>query len=117
MTNEVTEQAAPTQVQPQSSAIDFDRVEYLRKHMLLTVTSMAILLDVSRPSYYVWLKGGRVSRKNAAAIRKTMRSLATLVTANLWPDETALVSNQAGRLASIKSLLEKLDKDELLSKA
>ena len=44
--------------------LDFKRVEALRKHMLLTTGNMAEILEVSRMTYYGWVKGKPVRRKN-----------------------------------------------------
>jgi DNA-binding XRE family transcriptional regulator len=44
--------------------LDFKKVEALRKHMLLTTSNMATLLEVSRMTYYGWVKGKPVRRKN-----------------------------------------------------
>ena len=55
--------------------LDFKRVEALRKHMLLTTGNMAEILEVSRMTYYGWVKGKPVRRKNDERVRDTLRKL------------------------------------------
>ena len=65
-------------------ALDFKKVEALRRHMLLTTSNMAELLGVSRMTYYGWVKGKPVRKKNDERVRDMLRKL--LVTMeNGWP--------------------------------
>lgn len=101
------EQPAPTQ--GQVKPLDFEKVDALRKHMLLTVDSMCDILGTSRVSYYNWLKGSKVRKTKADKLRKIIRSMVTCVSRNLWPNPAVFVANQETRLVMLKELLEKLD--------
>lgn len=90
-------------------AIDFEQIDALRKHMLLTVSSMADLLGASRVSYYNWLKGGGVRDSKVKSIRKTVRLLVTAVTQHDWPNGTVFVADQQSRLQMIKELIKNID--------
>lgn len=92
-------------------AIDFDQIDALRKHMLLTVGSMAELLGASRVSYYNWLKGGGVRGPRAKSIRKTVRLLVAAVTQHDWPNATVFVADQQSRLQMIKELIATIDNE------
>lgn len=105
--DETLEQTAPNQGQFRHTLknIDFGNVENLRKLALLTVTSMAELLDTTRPSYYNWLKGRKPKKKTAEHIRKVIRGLATLAAGGQWPDADAYNANQTTRVAMLKEKL------------
>jgi hypothetical protein len=99
--------AAPTQEQPK--AIDFQKIEALRKHMLLTVDSMVKIYGTTRVSYYNWLKGNHMRATTAAHIRKVTRQLAICVAQHNWPNEMVFVANQAERLELLRNLIATLD--------
>lgn len=92
--------------------LDFDKVDALRRHMLLTVASLANLFDVTRVTYYSWLKGNKPHKKNAERVRKVLRSMAHLAHQEMWPNPAVFVADQPTRLIMLKSMLENLDKCE-----
>ncbi len=99
--------AAPTQ--EQSKAIDFQKIEALRKHMLLTVDNMVKVYGTSRVSYYNWLKGKHMRATTASHIRKVTKQLAICVAQHNWPNEMVFVANQAERLELLQNLIATLD--------
>lgn len=89
-------------------ALDFKKVEALRRHMLLTTSNMAELLGVSRMTYYGWVKGKPVRKKNDDRVRDMLRKL--LVTMeNGWPMPEIIAIEQKFRF---KRLLEVLEEKE-----
>lgn len=110
MTNETNVATAPEQEQS-AKQFDFAKVDALRKHMLLTVESMVILLNTTRVSYYNWLKNGIKRKKNLEHVRKVVRSLVALVSEDKWPNPVVFVANQAERLKMLQDLLIELDKE------
>lgn len=110
MTEQV-EAVAPTQEQPDNKLLDFAKVDALRKHMLLTVGSMVVLLGTSRVSYYNWLKTGIKRKKTSDQIRKAVRKLVAVMTESGWPNEAAYVANQSERLTMLQEMIKELDKE------
>jgi len=101
---------APT-TEPDNRLLDFAKVDALRKHMLLTVGSMVVLLGTSRVSYYNWLKTGIKRKKTSDQIRKAVRKLVAVMTENGWPNEAAYVANQSERLTMLQEMIKELDKE------
>lgn len=76
--------------------------------MLLTTSNMAELLGVSRMTYYGWVKGKPVRKKNDDRVRDMLRKL--LVTMeNGWPMPEIIAIEQKFRF---KRLLEVLEEKE-----
>tara|TARA_R100001530_G_scaffold72320_2_gene51104 strand:+ start:3981 stop:4265 length:285 start_codon:yes stop_codon:yes gene_type:complete len=88
--------------------LDFKKVEALRKHMLLTTSNMAELLSVSRMTYYGWVKGKPVRKKNHDRVISTLRILLKAME-NGWPQPNIIALEQKDRF---KELLELLNKKE-----
>ena len=88
--------------------LDFKKVEALRKHMLLTTSNMAELLEVSRMTYYGWVKGKPVRKKNDERVRDMLRQLLVIM-GDGWPMPRIIAIEQKDRF---KSLLEVLEKKE-----
>lgn len=88
--------------------LDFKKVEALRRHMLLTTSNMAELLKVSRMTYYGWVKGKPVRRKNHDRVITSLRSLLKIME-NGWPQPSIIALEQKDRY---KQLLELLNKKE-----
>ena len=88
--------------------LDFKKVEALRKHMLLTTSNMAELLEVSRMTYYGWVKGKPVRKKNDERVRDMLRQLLAIM-GDGWPTPKIIAIEQKDRF---KSLLEVLEKKE-----
>jgi DNA-binding XRE family transcriptional regulator len=66
-------------------AVDFTKVEALRKHMLLTAHDMAVVMGVSRVSYYNWLGGKPVRKANTDKVASAVRILLAVVRDHGWP--------------------------------
>ena len=89
-------------------ALDFKKVEALRRHMLLTTSNMAELLGVSRMTYYGWVKGKPVRKKNDERVRDMLRKLLVNME-NGWPMPEIIAIEQKFRF---KRLLEVLEEKE-----
>ena len=74
--------------------------------MLLTTSNMAELLEISRMTYYGWVKGKPVRRNNENRVRRTLRILLKAMEGG-WPQPEIISIEQKNRL---KRLLELLDK-------
>lgn len=94
-----------------AKALDFKQIEALRRRMLFTVESMAILYGVTRVTYYNWLKGAKVRRPEQ--VRKVTRGLLACVSDYNWPTTDVLYAKQSERLALAQSLLASFGEDEL----
>lgn len=87
-------------------AIDFDRVESLREHMLLSVADMATLFGVSRQTYYHWINGGNLRPRSADKVRDTLRQLLFIVKAGHWPTADARNLTQKQRHERLLEILD-----------
>jgi DNA-binding XRE family transcriptional regulator len=88
--------------------LDFTKVEALRKHMLLTTGNMAELFEVSRMTYYGWVKGKPIRQKNDDKVREILRKLLSLMSEG-WPQPEVIALEQKYRF---QRLLEILGKEE-----
>ena len=68
-----------------SKPLDFTKVESLRRHMLLTQGDMASLLSVSRMTYYSWVGGHPIRKKNDEKVRDLLRKFLIVVKNHGWP--------------------------------
>jgi DNA-binding XRE family transcriptional regulator len=91
-----------------NSPLDFKKVEALRKHMLLTTSNMAELLEVSRMTYYGWVKGKPVRKKNDDKVREILRKLLSILNDG-WPQPEVIALDQKLRF---ERLLEIFNKNE-----
>jgi DNA-binding XRE family transcriptional regulator len=91
-----------------NSPLDFKKVEALRKHMLLTTSNMAELLEVSRMTYYGWVKGKPVRNKNDDKVREILRKLLSILNDG-WPQPEVIALDQKLRF---ERLLEIFNKNE-----
>ena len=87
------------------TAIDFIKVEALRKHMLLTVQDMAELLGVSRMTYYAWMQGKPMRKNNQANVRQMLKRLLSVMTDHGWPMPEVIAANQKRRKERLIELL------------
>ncbi len=107
---EVTvEPAHENMEQADHKPIDFNKIDALRKHMLLTVDSIVKLYGVTRVSYYGWLKGGGMHKTTAAKIRRITRKLVACVSMHNWPNPAVFQASQSERLKMLEELLSSLD--------
>ena len=88
--------------------LDFKKVEALRKHTLLTTGNMAELLGVSRMTYYGWVKGKPVRKKNEDKVRDILRKLLSILNDG-WPQPEVIALEQKMRF---ERLLEIYNKNE-----
>ena len=90
------------------AALDFTKVESLRKHMLLTTQDMAELLGVSRMTYYGWVQGKPIRKANDALVRSMLKRLLAVMTEHSWPMPEVIAASQKQRK---ERLLELLNQD------
>lgn len=86
-------------------ALDFSRVEALRKHMLLTVQDMAELFDVTRATYYGWLRGKPIRKSNSDTVRSVLKRLLRVMTEYEWPMPAVIAATQKQRKAMLLEIL------------
>ena len=75
--------------------LNFTKVEALRKHMLLTTGNMAELLGVSRMTYYGWVQGKAIRKKNDEKVRDTLRELLRVMSEG-WPQPEVICHRAEG---------------------
>jgi DNA-binding XRE family transcriptional regulator len=88
--------------------LNFTKVEALRKHMLLTTGNMAELLGVSRMTYYGWVKGKPIRKKNDEKVRDTLRELLAVMSEG-WPQPEVIAIEQKERFQRLLEILGKQD--------
>ena len=88
--------------------LDFTKVEALRKHMLLTTGNMAQLLDVSRMTYYGWVKGKAIRKKNDEKVRDVLRQMLAMLSEG-WPQPEVIALDQKDRFQRLLEILDKHD--------
>ena len=76
--------------------------------MLLTTSNMAELLKVSRMTYYGWVKGKPVRKKNDDKVREILRKLLSILNDG-WPQPEVIALDQKLRF---ERLLEIFNKNE-----
>lgn len=89
-----------------NQAIDFEKVEALRKHLMMTVNDMASILGVTRMTYYAWVRGTQPRPGNIAAVKLMLRRLLAIMTEHAWPTQEVIIMSQPERLAYLKELLD-----------
>jgi len=87
-------------------AIDFTKVEALRRHMLLTVQDMADLFGVTRATYYGWLRGKPIRKSNDEAIRSMLKRLLAVMTEHSWPMPEVIAADQKQRKERLQQILD-----------
>jgi predicted transcriptional regulator len=85
--------------------VDFNKLELLRKRMLLSVTDLASILGTSRMSYYTWLEGGEIRKSNIKKINLKIDKLKNIISKYNWPNNV-LELEQKDRKAKLIKLLE-----------
>lgn len=88
--------------------LDFTKVEALRKHMLLTTGNMAQLLDVSRMTYYGWVKGKPIRKKNDEKVREILRQMLAMLSDG-WPQPEVIALEPKLRFQRLLEILDKQD--------
>lgn len=76
--------------------------------MLLTTGNMAELLGVSRMTYYGWVQGKAIRKKNDEKVRDTLRELLTVMSDG-WPQPEVIAIEQKQRFQRLLEILGKQD--------
>jgi predicted transcriptional regulator len=76
--------------------------------MLLTTGNMAELLGVSRMTYYGWVKGKSIRKKNDEKVRDTLRELLAVMSEG-WPQPEVIAIEQKERFQRLLEILGKQD--------
>lgn len=84
--------------------LDFTKVEALRRHMLLSVRDIAMVLGVSRMTYYGWLKGKPLRKSNDAKVREKLRQLLEIMKEG-WPQPEVIALESVARRQRLLELL------------
>ena len=87
--------------------LDFKKVEALRRHMLLTTSNMAELFNVSRMTYYGWVKGNKIRKNTDKKVRGVLKSLLAIMTEG-YPQPDVIAMEQKHRFKRLLELLENL---------
>ena len=85
--------------------LDFTKVEALRRHMLLSVRDIAMVLGVSRMTYYCWLKGKPLRKSNDAKVREKLRQLLEIMKEG-WPQPEVIALESVARRQRLLELLD-----------
>jgi DNA-binding XRE family transcriptional regulator len=88
------------------TTLNFEKVEVLRRHLMLTTTEIAEVFGVSRITYYNWVNGTPLRAKNLANAKKIIRRLVVIVKEHNWPTEEVRQLDQKQRLQRLLALLE-----------
>lgn len=85
--------------------LSFDKIDALRRHMLLTNVQMARLLGVSRVTYYNWKKAGYPAERNVTKTRAILKDLLRVMTEHEWPTPAIVAMDQDERLIELQKLV------------
>lgn len=85
--------------------VSFDKIDALRRHMLLTHTQMARLLGVSRVTYYNWKKVGHPAERNVTKTRAILKELLRVMLEHEWPSPAIVAADQDQRLIELQKLI------------
>jgi transcriptional regulator with XRE-family HTH domain len=85
--------------------ISFEKIDSLRKHMLLTRTQMAQLLGVSRVTYYNWKALGSVTPRNVVYVRKVLKEVLRIMVDHEWPSPNVVAMQSDDRYAELLKLI------------
>lgn len=84
--------------------LDFTKVEALRRHMLLSVRDIAMVLGVSRMTYYGWLKGKPLRKSNDVKVREKLKQLLDIMKDG-WPQPDVIALESVSRRQRLLELL------------
>lgn len=85
--------------------INFEQVESLRRHMLLTVSDICRFFDATRQTYYNWKAGSYPRKTVEARLRKKIRQLLYLLTEKNWPTPDVIAANPKDRYGMLIAAL------------
>jgi DNA-binding XRE family transcriptional regulator len=86
--------------------LDFAKIEVLRRHMLLNAADMAQILGVSRMTYYGWVRGKPIRKKNIAVVKREVRKLLDVMANHSWPTPEIAGLTQKDRVTRLLALLQ-----------
>lgn len=92
--------------------LDFEKVEALRKHMLLNTGQFAQVLGVSRVSYSKWVKGNPIRPTNDAKVRNALRKLLAVMTTHDWPTPEVISMDADTRFEKLLEAVASLEQPE-----
>jgi len=93
-------------MQTTPNSLDFAKIEVLRRHMLLNASDMAKILGVSRVTYYGWVRGKPVRKKNEDYAKRSVRKLLAVMAEHSWPTPEVVGLPQKSRVQRLLDLLE-----------
>ena len=85
--------------------LDFTKVEALRRHMLLSIRDISMVLGVSRMTYYGWLKGKPLRKSNDAKVREQLRQWLDIMKEG-WPQPEVIALESVARRQRLLELLD-----------
>lgn len=89
--------------------LDFEKVDTLRRNMLLTTTQISELFGVTRQTYFNYVDGRSTpGRDRLEKIRKVVRRLLFLVVDKGWPQGDVIGAPSAYRYDLLKAELAAL---------
>lgn len=88
------------------TTLNFEKIEVLRRHLMLTTTEMAEIFGVSRITYYNWVNGTPLRTKNLTHAKKVVRKLIAIVKQFNWPTEEVRQLDQKQRLQRLLALMQ-----------
>lgn len=87
--------------------LNFEQIESLRRHMLMTVGHLANFFGVSRETWYSWSAGKSYPRdKKEAFVRLRVKELLFLLTQHNWPTPDVIASSPKERYAKLLQALQ-----------
>lgn len=86
--------------------LDFNQIDTIRRRMLLTIHDISGLFGVTRATYYGWLKGKPLRKRNDEAVRIMLRRLLTVVSHHKWPSPEVRAADQKQRRDMLIALLD-----------
>lgn len=77
--------------------IDFSKVEVLRGRLGLSTSDVAIAMDVTRMTYYHWVRGGNMRESHARRVRAVIRVMLDLLKDRRWFEQVLPAGPEARR--------------------
>ena len=92
-----------------SKPLDFQRVETLRRNMLITTDQIADLFETSRQTYYNYVKGNSAPHpRKLEKIKEVVRRLVFLAVEQEWPSSDLIGARSHDRFSALKQELAAL---------
>lgn len=85
--------------------VTFEKIDALRRHMLLTHTQMARLLGISRVTYYNWKSVGHPAERTVTKTRAILKDLLRVMVEHAWPTPAVVAMDQDDRLIELQKLI------------